>query len=54
MDRSGDRSHTASTVNYASPGQGTLHHLTMEKFIHSAGVKVLHVPYKGSAGAIIK
>jgi tripartite-type tricarboxylate transporter receptor subunit TctC len=39
-------------VNYASPGQGTLHHLTMEKFIHSAGVKVLHVPYKGSAGAI--
>lgn len=40
------------TVNYASPGQGTLHHLTMEKFIHSAGVKVLHVPYKGSAGAI--
>lgn len=39
-------------VNYASPGQGTLHHLTMEKFIHSAGVKVPHVPYKGSAGAI--
>ena len=41
-----------ATVNYASPGQGTLHHLTMEKFIHSAGVKVMHVPYKGSAGAI--
>lgn len=41
-----------AAVNYASPGQGTLHHLTMESFIHSAGVKVMHVPYKGSAGAI--
>jgi len=41
-----------ATVNYASPGQGTLHHLTMEKFMHSTGVKVMHVPYKGSAGAI--
>jgi tripartite-type tricarboxylate transporter receptor subunit TctC len=37
---------------YASPGNGTLHHLAMEKFIHSTGVTVKHIPYKGSAGAI--
>jgi tripartite-type tricarboxylate transporter receptor subunit TctC len=41
-----------STATYASPGQGTLHHLAMEKFIHAAGVTVRHIPYKGSAGAI--
>jgi tripartite-type tricarboxylate transporter receptor subunit TctC len=37
---------------YASPGNGTLHHLAMEKFIHATGVTVKHIPYKGSAGAI--
>ena len=37
---------------YASPGSGTPQHLSMELFKLDAGVDILHVPYKGSAGAI--
>lgn len=37
---------------YASPGKGTPQHLAMELFKLNAGVDILHVPYKGSAGAI--
>jgi tripartite-type tricarboxylate transporter receptor subunit TctC len=37
---------------YASPGNGTPQHLAMELFKLSTGVDILHVPYKGSAGAI--
>jgi tripartite-type tricarboxylate transporter receptor subunit TctC len=38
--------------SYASPGNGTPQHLAMELFKIAAGVSLLHVPYKGSAGAI--
>lgn len=38
--------------SYASPGNGTPQHLAMELFKLDAGVSLLHVPYKGSAGAI--
>lgn len=38
--------------SYSSPGNGTPQHLAMELFKLSAGVSLLHVPYKGSAGAI--
>jgi tripartite-type tricarboxylate transporter receptor subunit TctC len=37
---------------YASPGKGTPQHLAMELFKLNTGVDMLHVPYKGSAGAI--
>ena len=37
--------------NFASGGNGTLSHLTMELFNQVTGVKVLHVPYKGSGPA---
>jgi len=37
---------------YASPGNGTPQHLAMELFKASTGIDVLHVPYKGSAGAV--
>jgi tripartite-type tricarboxylate transporter receptor subunit TctC len=37
---------------YSSPGNGTPQHLAMELFNISAGTEMLHVPYKGSAGAI--
>lgn len=37
--------------NFASGGNGTLSHLTMELFRINAGIKVLHVPYKGSGPA---
>jgi tripartite-type tricarboxylate transporter receptor subunit TctC len=37
---------------YASPGNGTPHHLAMEVFKAATGIQVTHVPYKGSAGAV--
>ena len=37
--------------NFASGGNGTLSHLTMELFRLNTGIKVLHVPYKGSGPA---
>ena len=39
-------------VNYGTPGNGTPHHLAMEVFKSKAGVDILHVPYKGIAGAL--
>jgi tripartite-type tricarboxylate transporter receptor subunit TctC len=37
---------------YGSPGNGTPHHLAMEVFKSATGINVVHVPYKGSAGAV--
>ena len=34
---------------YASPGVGTLQHLAFELFLRQAGVRALHVPYKGAS-----
>jgi tripartite-type tricarboxylate transporter receptor subunit TctC len=38
-------------LNYASPGNGTHHHLCMELLKLQEGLDIVHVPYKGSAGA---
>lgn len=38
-------------LNYASPGTGTIGHMTGEMFKLVAGVDVIHIPYKGSASA---
>ena len=38
-------------VNYASLGSGSTSHLTMEMFRSAAGVRLNHVPYKGSPAA---
>ncbi|MGZ8269303.1 MAG: Bug family tripartite tricarboxylate transporter substrate binding protein [Burkholderiales bacterium] len=38
---------------FASNGSGTLSHLTGALFMQRAGVKMLHVPYKGAAPAVI-
>ena len=40
------------TVNFASPGNGTVAHLTSELFQKAAGIKTQHVPYKGAAQAL--
>lgn len=40
------------TIYYASPGNGTPHHLAMEVFRSAAGINLVHVPYKGTAGAV--
>ena len=39
-------------LNYASPGNGTPHHLAMELFKSKAGLEIVHVPYKGTAQAV--
>jgi len=40
-------------VNFASAGVGTNPHLSMELFLSLAGLKMMHVPYKGSGQGII-
>jgi tripartite-type tricarboxylate transporter receptor subunit TctC len=39
------------SLNYASSGPGTPYHMAGELFKAMAGVEIVHVPYKGSAGA---
>lgn len=39
-------------LNYASPGVGTPHHMSMELFKQTAGVYLTHIPYRGSAPAV--
>jgi len=39
-------------VNFASPGNGTVAHLTSELFQRAAGVNTQHIPYKGAAQAL--
>jgi len=41
------------SLAYGSNGSGTLSHLTGELFMQRAGIKLLHVPYKGAAPAVI-
>ena len=36
-------------VSFGSPGVGTGGHLAMEELAYIAGIKILHVPYKGGA-----
>jgi tripartite-type tricarboxylate transporter receptor subunit TctC len=39
-------------LTYGSPGVGTPHHLSMALVETAAGIELLHVPYKGTAGAV--
>src|SRR5256714_10801759 len=40
-------------LQYASGGNGSQHHLTMERLKARAGIDMVHVPYKGGAPATI-
>lgn len=40
-------------MNFASAGVGTSPHLSMELFLSMTGLKMVHVPYKGSGPAVI-
>jgi tripartite-type tricarboxylate transporter receptor subunit TctC len=42
----------ANELNYGTPGSGTPHHLRTEMFKQLTGASLVHVPYKGSAGAV--
>jgi tripartite-type tricarboxylate transporter receptor subunit TctC len=39
-------------VNYASPGNGSPHHLAMEMFKVRTGTFITHIPYRGAAPAM--
>ena len=41
------------SIKYGSPGNGTTIHLAAEIFSQAAGIKLLHVPYKGSNAAMM-
>lgn len=43
---------TTNGLYYASPGNGTPHHLAMELLKQSTGLQAMHVPYKGVQGAL--
>lgn len=40
------------TLSYASPGNGSPHHLAMELFLSRSGLSTMHVPYRGAAPAL--
>lgn len=40
------------TINYGSPGAGTITHLAAELLQQKADIKLVHVPYKGSGPAM--
>ena len=40
-------------INVGSAGNGSLPHLCMELFKSTAGIKLTHIPYKGSGAAIV-
>src|SRR5258706_1581684 len=39
-------------LNYASGGDGGINHLPAEMFNHMAGVRLVHIPYKGAGPAL--
>ncbi len=39
-------------LNYASAGNGTLPHITMELLLQKLNLQVVHIPYKGAAPAL--
>ena len=39
-------------LNYASPGNGSPHHLAMEMFKHRTKSFITHIPYRGAAPAL--
>ncbi|HUQ27668.1 MAG TPA: tripartite tricarboxylate transporter substrate binding protein [Usitatibacter sp.] len=40
------------SLSYASTGNGSSNHISMELFKSLAGVQIVHIPYKGSAPAV--
>lgn len=40
-------------MNFATPGQGSIQHLSNELLNHMSGMRMVHVPYKGGVPALI-
>jgi len=43
---------TPGGLDFASSGNGTVQHLSMEMFRHMTGIKINHVPYRGGGPAL--
>ena len=43
----------AETIDFVSPGVGTLGHLMVEEFARQAGIKLQHIPHKCAAQAML-
>jgi tripartite-type tricarboxylate transporter receptor subunit TctC len=41
------------SITFGSAGVGTQTHLAAENFVHTAGINVVHVPYKGEGPAMV-
>jgi tripartite-type tricarboxylate transporter receptor subunit TctC len=41
-----------ATLGYATPGNGSTQHLTGEMIMLTAGIKLIHIPYKGAGQSI--
>lgn len=39
-------------INYATPGSGGINHIATEVFSSLAGIKLMHIPYKGAGPAL--
>jgi tripartite-type tricarboxylate transporter receptor subunit TctC len=39
-------------LNYASAGTGSVFHLSMELLQHETGIRMVHIPYKGTTGVM--
>lgn len=42
-----------STLTYGSAGNGSANHLATARFEHMAGIKLVHIPYKGGGPAVV-
>jgi tripartite-type tricarboxylate transporter receptor subunit TctC len=42
------------SLNFSSVGVGTATHLSAERFLHSAGIQAVHVPFRGGAEAMLE
>jgi tripartite-type tricarboxylate transporter receptor subunit TctC len=40
------------SIDYASPGIGSPHHLAMERLMREAGARASHIPYRGAGPAV--
>jgi tripartite-type tricarboxylate transporter receptor subunit TctC len=40
------------SINYASGGIGSPQHVAMELFVRTAGIEMIHVPYRGATAAV--
>jgi len=43
---------TAAGIDYATPGKGTLQHITAELLTKESGARLNHIPYRGSSQAM--